>query len=230
MALLEAQAEQDAAEGRGAGAGGDLGKRSERGAAAAAREAAAREAAEQKRARFDAALEKANWASQFLRPEDKKGAGGKGAGVGVVGEDDDEGDRELRESLERARRLAQKKREEEEEARAREAGGDGEGGVKKEEGEGAEGSTGPVVKREGGSVEEVARMAAARRQAEGGKAGGAGGIGEWGPGPELGVAWMNGACLGNCVAEEGWLQGIQSTTSVTYQGHSLCCACPSRAP
>ncbi|GIL77465.1 hypothetical protein Vretimale_2974 [Volvox reticuliferus] len=160
LATLEAQAEE-----AGASGAGDLGRKADRGAAAARAEAAARAAAEEKRARFDAALDKANWASQFLRPQ-QKGKGGSAAGptamaagVGVaVGDDDDEADRELRESLERARRLAQKKKEEEEAARVKtEEDGDEAGG------EGAAARGGGAVS----SVEEVARLAAARREQEG---------------------------------------------------------------
>ncbi|GFR52264.1 hypothetical protein Agub_g14798, partial [Astrephomene gubernaculifera] len=183
LATLEAQAEEAAAAAAGgAGASSDLGRRADRGSAAARAEAAARASAEEKRARFEAAVQRANWASQFLRPAQKgtaeagvAAAAGRGAATALVGEEDDEADRELRESLERARRLAQKKKEEEEAARRV--------AVKKEEGE--EGGEGMEVEGGeerkvgggGGSVEEVARMAAARREAEkGSKAGGIGAL------------------------------------------------------
>ncbi|GIL64767.1 hypothetical protein Vafri_18646 [Volvox africanus] len=159
LATLEAQAEE-----AGVSGAGDLGRKADRGAAAARAEAAARAAAEEKRARFDAALEKANWAAQFLRPQQKGKSGSAvgpsvtAAGVGVaVGDDDDDADRELRESLERARRLAQKKKEEDAARVKTEEDGDEGGG----EGAAARGSDAPD------SVEEVARLAAARREQEG---------------------------------------------------------------
>ncbi|KAG2489863.1 hypothetical protein HYH03_011665 [Edaphochlamys debaryana] len=176
LAELEAQA----AEGAGAS---DLGRREDRGATLVAKEAAARIAAEDKRARFEAAVQKANWASQFLRPSGPPKTGAKeaeeledalnkgtdlpkssGLKAQVVGDDDEE-DRELRESLERARRLAQKKREEEEAAKAaaEESKADGDMDV-----DGAEGDDKKaVIKGEPGSVAEVARLAAERREREG---------------------------------------------------------------
>ncbi|PNW84722.1 hypothetical protein CHLRE_03g156100v5 [Chlamydomonas reinhardtii] len=119
LATLEAQAEE------AGGAAADLGRRADRGAQLAAAEEAATAAAEQKRARFEAAVQKANWASQFLRNA-KGGMAGAAAAAGggkgaAIGEEDEEADRELRDSLERARRMAEKKKREEEEEAARKA-------------------------------------------------------------------------------------------------------------
>ncbi|KAG2454998.1 hypothetical protein HYH02_000823 [Chlamydomonas schloesseri] len=115
LATLEAQAEE------AGGGAADLGRRADRGAALAAKEEAAKVAAEQKRARFEAAVQKANWASQFLRNAKGGMAGAAAAAGGAIGEEDEAADRELRESLERARRLAEKKKKEEEEEAARQA-------------------------------------------------------------------------------------------------------------
>ncbi|KAG2440237.1 hypothetical protein HXX76_004349 [Chlamydomonas incerta] len=118
LAALEAQAEEAGA----AAAAADLGRRADRGAALARAEEAAKAVAEQKRARFEAAVQKANWASQFLRNAKGGMAGAAAAaGGGAIGEEDEVADRELRESLERSRRLAEKKKREEEEEAARRA-------------------------------------------------------------------------------------------------------------
>ncbi|KAJ9531706.1 hypothetical protein QJQ45_021854 [Haematococcus lacustris] len=93
---LEAEAELAAAAGTGPGAGSELGSRAARSSQRAAAEVAQRQAVEDKRARFEAAVAKGNWASLALKAQPNL----------VVGEEDEDADRELRESLARARRLA----------------------------------------------------------------------------------------------------------------------------
>ncbi|KAJ9531859.1 hypothetical protein QJQ45_022027, partial [Haematococcus lacustris] len=93
---LEAEAELAAAAGTGPGAGSELGSRAARSSQRAAAEAAQRQAVEDRRARFEAAVAKGNWASLALKAQPNL----------VVGEEDEDADRELRESLARARRLA----------------------------------------------------------------------------------------------------------------------------
>lgn len=88
---LEAEAEL-----RGGGAS-DLGKRSDRAAKLEAAEQQRVAAVADKAARFEKALEKANWASQALRPN------------ATIVTDEDDQDQELYESLARARRVAQQK-------------------------------------------------------------------------------------------------------------------------
>eukprot|EP00887_Chlorella_sp_A99_P003910 scaffold11.g3910.t1 len=93
LAALEAEA--------GAGAGADLGSRAAREARAADRAGAAAAAEAERRARFDAALSKANYASLALRAEAAPGSG--------AGEDDAAAeDEDLYASLAKARQLAQK--------------------------------------------------------------------------------------------------------------------------
>jgi U4/U6.U5 tri-snRNP-associated protein 1 len=103
----------DALEAEAAAAGGDRdrGSRADRSSRAEAAAAKAAAAAADKAARFGAALEKANWASTFLRP---------GAAAPSAGED--AGDEELIASLARARRMAQQAGKE-----GKEVGGGGEG-------------------------------------------------------------------------------------------------------
>lgn len=79
---MAAQAEAAAA----GSAPSDLGKRAERGAAMERSAAAMRAALDERRARFDNALDKANWASAMLRPQVRRGAhhmmGARGEGGG----------------------------------------------------------------------------------------------------------------------------------------------------
>jgi hypothetical protein len=100
------------AEAAAAGTGDrDRGSRADRSSRAEAAAAKAAAAAADKAARFGAALEKANWASTFLRP---------GAAAPSTGED--AGDEELIASLARARRMAQQ-------AAGKQSGEGGEGGA-----------------------------------------------------------------------------------------------------
>ncbi|GAX83292.1 hypothetical protein CEUSTIGMA_g10718.t1 [Chlamydomonas eustigma] len=124
IAQLEAQqADKEEVAGISTTGGGDLGTRGERASAkerAAAAEVAGRA---EKRGRFDAALEKSNWASQALKPAVQAAAGDKkevvmtqhssgeallvrGSGQEVEDAGEDAADLELQLSLERARRAA----------------------------------------------------------------------------------------------------------------------------
>ena len=91
----------DALEAAAAADGGnDLGSRAQRSSRREQKEAEQAAAVATKAARFEAALEKANWASTFLRPE-------VAAAAAAGGEDEDAVDAELSESLARVRRMAQ---------------------------------------------------------------------------------------------------------------------------
>lgn len=119
----------DELEAQAAAAGGDeLGSRADREARAAKQAAAERGRASEKRARFERALEAANYASLALKPMEAEGE----EEAGVLGEDEEE----LYQSLARARKAAQSgvkdtedladiaaKRRAEEEAATREKGG-----------------------------------------------------------------------------------------------------------
>jgi hypothetical protein len=85
--------------------GSELRSRAEVAATREAKAAARAAAAQERGDRFEAAVQKANWASQMLR---NQGAGGDGGGGDGGGGDalDPDADDELAASLERARRLA----------------------------------------------------------------------------------------------------------------------------
>eukprot|EP00199_Chlamydomonas_sp_CCMP681_P001557 CAMPEP_0119111530 /NCGR_PEP_ID=MMETSP1180-20130426/36013_1 /TAXON_ID=3052 ORGANISM="Chlamydomonas cf sp, Strain CCMP681" /NCGR_SAMPLE_ID=MMETSP1180 /ASSEMBLY_ACC=CAM_ASM_000741 /LENGTH=830 /DNA_ID=CAMNT_0007098531 /DNA_START=73 /DNA_END=2565 /DNA_ORIENTATION=+ len=100
---LEAAAEAAALEG-GAPVS-ELGSRGNRLSARERTEAELRAFEADRRGKFEAAVEKGNWASHALRPANAAAAAAARLALGSVG-DEDEDDRDLQESLARARRLA----------------------------------------------------------------------------------------------------------------------------
>jgi len=124
--LIEAlEAEAEARQGGGAGGegitGSELGSRAAREEATRRAERVATAEAAAKRERFEAAVAKSNWASEALRPQQQAAAStgpstnpnsgsnnnnSQGGGDTADIYDEDEADRELQESLARARRLA----------------------------------------------------------------------------------------------------------------------------